>query len=273
MLPGLPARPPADDVLLSLSAKKKAQVQRSQEVVRGRVLLRNYTQAAAAATYDYNLRTEQVRAERRGWDGACGGHAVGAPRQARERGQAACCGGLAAGAAGVRRRGGAAAPLPAAGAITRLPLTCALPHTHPHTHTHAHAHAQWGGELHAHLSHAVFRFTDDQDVRLTAGVRAPLTQRVRRAPVCCGAAGQAVGRGGAGRAGGATQRSCRQVRRGAGGEGRALDTAGLPRPAHAPPTLQGVGDPRPYLRVQENCWALTLQPEGRGMQWRVEYDL
>ena len=37
--------PAADDVLLSLSAKKKVAVQRSQEVVRGRLLLRNYTQA------------------------------------------------------------------------------------------------------------------------------------------------------------------------------------------------------------------------------------
>lgn len=36
----------ADDLLLSLSAKKKVQVQRSQEVVRGRLLLRNYTQAS-----------------------------------------------------------------------------------------------------------------------------------------------------------------------------------------------------------------------------------
>ncbi|PRW57685.1 outer envelope pore isoform A [Chlorella sorokiniana] len=116
----------ADDVLLSVSAKKKLAVQRSQEVVRGRLLLRNYTQASVAANYDYNIRTEQ-----------------------------------------------------------------------------------WGGEVHAHLSHAIFRFTDDQDVRVTAGVRAPLTQ-------------------------------------------------------------QGVGAAQPYLRVQENCWALTVQPDG---QWRVSYDL
>lgn len=116
----------ADDLLLSLSAKKKVAVQRSQEVVRSRLLLRNYTQAAVAANYDYNIRTEQ-----------------------------------------------------------------------------------WAGELHGHVSHAIFRFTDDQDVRLTAGVRAPLTQR-------------------------------------------------------------GVGEARPYLRVQENCWALTVHPDG---QWRVSYDL
>jgi hypothetical protein len=36
---------------------------------------------------------------------------------------------------------------------------------------------QWGGELHARISHAIFRFTNDQDVRLTAGVRAPVTQQ------------------------------------------------------------------------------------------------
>ncbi|KAL4457292.1 hypothetical protein ABPG75_012157 [Micractinium tetrahymenae] len=116
----------ADDLLLSLSAKKKVQVQRSQEVVRNRLLLRNYTQAAVAANYDYNVRTEK-----------------------------------------------------------------------------------WAGELHGHVSHAIFRFTDDQDVRITAGVRAPLTQ-------------------------------------------------------------QGVGTAKPYLRLQENCWALTVHPDG---QWRVSYDL
>ncbi|EFN55602.1 hypothetical protein CHLNCDRAFT_52218 [Chlorella variabilis] len=108
----------ADDLLLSLSAKKRVQVQRSQEVVRNRLLLRNYTQASLGANYDYNLRSEK-----------------------------------------------------------------------------------WGGELHARLSHAIFRFTDDQDVRLTAG---------------------------------------------------------------------GVGDPKPYARLQENCWSLTFHPNG---EWRVGYDL
>lgn len=39
----------ADDVLLSLSAKKKVAVHRSQEVVRGRLLLRNYTQVGCGA--------------------------------------------------------------------------------------------------------------------------------------------------------------------------------------------------------------------------------
>lgn len=28
--------------------------------------------------------------------------------------------------------------------------------------THPRSLLQWGGELHAHLSHAIFRFTDDQ---------------------------------------------------------------------------------------------------------------
>lgn len=35
---------------------------------------------------------------------------------------------------------------------------------------------QWRGEASACLSHAVLRFTEDQDLRVTAGVRAPLTQ-------------------------------------------------------------------------------------------------
>jgi hypothetical protein len=38
----------------------RPQVQRSQEAVRGRLLLRNYTQASLGAHYDYNLRSEQV---------------------------------------------------------------------------------------------------------------------------------------------------------------------------------------------------------------------
>ena len=46
--PALPCPLPADDVLLSVSAKKKLAVQRSQEVVRGRLLLRNYTQVGGA---------------------------------------------------------------------------------------------------------------------------------------------------------------------------------------------------------------------------------
>jgi hypothetical protein len=34
---------------------------------------------------------------------------------------------------------------------------------------------RWGGEAVAQLSRAVFRFADDQDVRLTVGCRVPLT--------------------------------------------------------------------------------------------------
>lgn len=33
---------------------------------------------------------------------------------------------------------------------------------------------------------------------------------------------------------------------------------------------QGVGAAKPYLRLQENCWALTVHPDG---EWRVSYDL
>ena len=41
------------------------------------------------------------------------------------------------------------------------------------------------------------------------------------------------------------------------------------QPSSAVPQ-QGVGEARPYLRVQENCWALTVHPDG---VWKVEYDL
>lgn len=41
-------------------------MQRSQEVVRNRLLLRNYTQASLGANYDYNLRSEKVGAVQHG---------------------------------------------------------------------------------------------------------------------------------------------------------------------------------------------------------------
>lgn len=34
---------------------------------------------------------------------------------------------------------------------------------------------RWGGEAEASASHAMFRFADDQDVRVSAGARVPLT--------------------------------------------------------------------------------------------------
>lgn len=34
--------------------------------------------------------------------------------------------------------------------------------------------------------------------------------------------------------------------------------------------VQGVGVARPYARLQENCWSLTVHPDG---EWRVAYDL
>ena len=55
----------------------------------------------------------------------------------------------------------------------------------------------------------MFRFTEDQDVRVTAGVRLPLLQ-------------------------------------------------------------SGVGDPQPFLRLQENAWSLHADAKGG---WRVTYDL
>ena len=42
------------------------------------------------------------------------------------------------------------------------------------------------------------------------------------------------------------------------------------QPTSPSPVPQGVGVAKPYLRVQENCWALTVHPDG---QWRVSYDL
>lgn len=68
---------------------------------------------------------------------------------------------------------------------------------------------QWAGEASASLSHAIFRFTEDQDLRLTAGVRAPLS------------------------------------------------------PA-------GIGQPEPFLRLQENCWSLNMDRHGA---WSIKYDL
>ena len=76
-LPPLPLSP--DDLLLSLSAKQKVQLARSQEVLRGRLLLRSYTHAAASAHYDYNVRSEQARrsgAGPLGGSAACGAAAL-----------------------------------------------------------------------------------------------------------------------------------------------------------------------------------------------------
>ena len=61
--------PTTDDTAFTVSAKKKFVVNKQQEVVRNRVLLRSYTQAVAAANYDYNLRTERVGGVRVGGEG------------------------------------------------------------------------------------------------------------------------------------------------------------------------------------------------------------
>jgi len=84
----------SDDVLLTVTAKQKVRLAKGTDVVRGRQVLRSYTQAAFKARYDYNVRTES-----------------------------------------------------------------------------------WSGEAVAAVSHAMFRFSDDQDLRLTAGCRVPLTAR------------------------------------------------------------------------------------------------
>ena len=43
-------------------------------------------------------------------------------------------------------------------------------------------------------------------------------------------------------------------------------TAGV----RAPLSPAGVGEGKPYLRLQENCWGVTIQGPG---EWRVTYDL
>lgn len=68
---------------------------------------------------------------------------------------------------------------------------------------------QWTGVAKAELRHTAFHVLGDTDLRLSAGVRAPLG------------------------------------------------------PA-------GAGKPEPYLRLQENCWSLTV---GRKGTWAVTYDL
>lgn len=184
------------------------------------------------ANYDYNIRSEKVR---RLGGGLFAGRVVG-----RER---------------VRHGGGCMGPRLAAPppllTRTRVPLPSSPVSPSP---------LQWGGELHAHLSHAIFRFSEDQDVRLTAGVRAPLTQQVTDRgcphappPAPAGPSRRASMRG----ALTASASPCRSP----------LTPADCPPPA---PVAQGVGTAQPYLRVQENCWALTVHPD---LQWRVSYDL
>eukprot|EP00887_Chlorella_sp_A99_P007997 scaffold12.g7997.t1 len=60
--------PSSDDTAFSLSAKKKFVLNKRQEVVRNRVLLRSYSQASLAASYDYNMRTERWSGELAGAD-------------------------------------------------------------------------------------------------------------------------------------------------------------------------------------------------------------
>lgn len=68
----------------------------------------------------------------------------------------------------------------------------------------------WAGQADAKLSHAMFSFTKDQDIRVTVGLKAPISP------------------------------------------------------------VTGVGNPEPYLRVQENCWGVVVDKHGG---WRVTYDL
>jgi hypothetical protein len=63
---GVKALSATDDILLTLSTKKKLALQKQQDVVRSRVVLRSYTQLALAAHYDYNLKTEKVCEGKRG---------------------------------------------------------------------------------------------------------------------------------------------------------------------------------------------------------------
>jgi hypothetical protein len=84
----------SDELVLSATAKQKATIQKTQEVIRGRAILRNYTQLKLSARYDYSPQADR-----------------------------------------------------------------------------------FSGSAVAALSHAMFRITDDMDVRLTAGVAVPLSAK------------------------------------------------------------------------------------------------
>ena len=223
-------------------------MQRSQEVVRSRVLLRSHTEAAGSAHYDYNPRREQGGGGRVAcrashlWEGSCvNGSNCRVGRERRSRCLPACL------------PVGPSSPLP-----LLLLLLLLLPLS---------SSSQWSGEVHARLSHAMFRFADDQDVRLTAGVRAPLSQQVTlmmmrvclhaRPPACPHLLGCEVLHC---RTDSTVALHC-----------IALTFASTPLPANtACYAWQGLGAAKPYVRVQENCWALTVQAGG---QWSVSYDL
>lgn len=83
---------PTDEVFLRITGKQKFTVAKQSEIIRGRQVLRNYSQANFKASYDYNVRTEN-----------------------------------------------------------------------------------WTGQASASLSHAMFRFAEDQDVRITAGYQTTLS--------------------------------------------------------------------------------------------------
>jgi hypothetical protein len=77
---------PTDEIFLRITGKQKLTISKQSDIIRGRQVLRNYSQAKFKASYDYNVRTEK-----------------------------------------------------------------------------------WTGKASASLSHAMFRFAEDQDVRITAG--------------------------------------------------------------------------------------------------------
>lgn len=141
----------------------------------------------------------------------------------------------------------------------------------------------WAGEASLAVSHAMLRFTDDQDVRVTAGVQVPLYQQSTGKPepfFRVQASGSGVGRKGGEkkRAGWETaharragmEERCRrpegcqptrrqQPHRGPGRQDCTLSARPRPPPHAAPPHPS-----------QENCWTLNVDRHGR---WNVLYDL
>lgn len=162
--------------------------------------------------------------------------------------------------------------LPHTALLPNTPASCVLSAALP-------ALLQWGGQLHAALSHAAFRFTEDQDVRLTVGVRAPVRPGRRNRLVPGAAAGSGKGQGRA-IAGWCVPQQTPMACSG-NNIAQAAGCISLTRPCMRPSVSagpqvsdRGVGAGQPYLRFQENCWGLTLNRSRSGaVSWAVSYDL
>ena len=61
-----------EDASLAMSVKKKWALAKQQDVVRGRLVLRSYSQLSLGASYEYDLRRERVSARQQGGGGVRG---------------------------------------------------------------------------------------------------------------------------------------------------------------------------------------------------------